>query len=314
MADETERLVVELESRVSSFEKGLAKAVANLDQFASSADRSEKAAAKFGGNVSKSFAPIDKASAASAFQLRQLSFQLNDVITSLASGQSPFMILAQQGGQVYQALQMGPGGVGGSLKALSGQIAAMVTPTRLAVAGLAGVGVATVAAVASWKSYALALDDLAKSAGTTSTEMSKLQAAASFKGIGQTDFAAGMEKFSAAVYDAFGGRRSSEALACEQPICRRLCHHIRSRGGPDQECRDRPTADPIASTGRPSRYHELGAPLVGWRGSSSQGEGSRNRVRCKRQHDSTGPRVRRGLEQGDDKRDLAFPLLGRRSH
>lgn len=40
-------------------------------------------------------------------QKTQLSFQLNDIITGLASGQSPAMILAQQGGQIFQVFQQG---------------------------------------------------------------------------------------------------------------------------------------------------------------------------------------------------------------
>lgn len=71
---------------------------------------------------------IDKAEAAhkrlasgaglSAYAYQNLSFQVNDVVTSLASGISPMQTLAQQGGQIYQILQMGEGGVGGALKGI----------------------------------------------------------------------------------------------------------------------------------------------------------------------------------------------------
>lgn len=42
----------------------------------------------------------------SAQQKTQLSFQVNDIITGLASGQNPLQILAQQGGQIVQIFQM----------------------------------------------------------------------------------------------------------------------------------------------------------------------------------------------------------------
>jgi hypothetical protein len=60
-------------------------------------------------------------------QLKQLGFQLNDIITGLASGQQPMRIFAQQGGQVFQALQMGAGGAAGSVRTLMG----FLTPLRL---------------------------------------------------------------------------------------------------------------------------------------------------------------------------------------
>jgi hypothetical protein len=42
----------------------------------------------------------------SSYQKTQLSFQLNDIATSLASGANPLQVLAQQGGQIVQILQM----------------------------------------------------------------------------------------------------------------------------------------------------------------------------------------------------------------
>lgn len=51
----------------------------------------------------------DLFSSLSRFQKTQLSFQLNDVISGLAMGQSPFQILAQQGGQILQIFQQTAG-------------------------------------------------------------------------------------------------------------------------------------------------------------------------------------------------------------
>lgn len=71
-----------------------------------------------------------------AGQVQNLSFQLNDAVTMLAMGASPFQIMASQGGQVVQALGDHPGGVTGSLKAMGAGILALATPTNLAIAGL----------------------------------------------------------------------------------------------------------------------------------------------------------------------------------
>ncbi|MDQ2084769.1 phage tail length tape measure family protein, partial [Xanthobacteraceae bacterium Astr-EGSB] len=72
-------------------------------------------------------------SAGSSAQLMQgLSFQINDVVSGLAMGQSPFMIMTQQGGQVYQVLSMHQGGVGGALSEIKERLLGLVTPGRVA--------------------------------------------------------------------------------------------------------------------------------------------------------------------------------------
>jgi lambda family phage tail tape measure protein len=62
--------------------------------------------------------------------LRLLPAQMTDVVTGLASGQSPFLIAIQQGGQLRDSF----GGFGQTLKALG----TILTPTRLLIGGLAG--------------------------------------------------------------------------------------------------------------------------------------------------------------------------------
>lgn len=146
-----------------------------------------------------------KAMAALGFQTKQTLVQLPDIIQGIASGQGVFRTAIQQGGQLVQIYGMGPGGVGGSLRQVGSELAAMITPMRLLGVGAAALGVALLAGLNSWKNFALQLDDLAHAAGTTTQEMAKLQAVASFKGIGQQDFASGMEKFAAATYEAQTG-------------------------------------------------------------------------------------------------------------
>lgn len=55
-----------------------------------------------------------------------LSYQINDVITGLASGQAPMMILAQQGGQIFQIFQTAEMSVGDFAKGL-GNLAGRAT-------------------------------------------------------------------------------------------------------------------------------------------------------------------------------------------
>ena len=63
------------------------------------------------------------------YQMQNLSYQLNDVITGFASGQPPMQIFAQQGGQIFQIFQqmtVSAGSVSGALQALGSSLLAIV--------------------------------------------------------------------------------------------------------------------------------------------------------------------------------------------
>ena len=78
-------------------------------------------------------------------QMLNLSRQGNDVITMFALGANPMQIFASQAGQIYDALEQGPGGIGGSLKAIGASILGFITPAGLAATAIAGLGAAFVA-------------------------------------------------------------------------------------------------------------------------------------------------------------------------
>lgn len=59
-----------------------------------------------------------------AYEMRNLSYQINDVVSGLAMGQSPFMILTQQGGQFVQIAQDAGIGLGGVALGIAGVVAA----------------------------------------------------------------------------------------------------------------------------------------------------------------------------------------------
>jgi hypothetical protein len=75
-----------------------------------------------------------------AFQMQNMAFQMNDMATMLASGQSPFVMLMQQGMQISQIF--GPGvGVQAALKGVGAALISFVTnPLNLAVLGFAVAG------------------------------------------------------------------------------------------------------------------------------------------------------------------------------
>lgn len=87
-------------------------------------------------SASQATEQLGKSTQLTRFQMLTIQYTINDVIASLASGAHPLTILMQQGGQVTQAW----GGLGNTLRAL-------LTPMRLVVAGIAGIGVAVAALI-----------------------------------------------------------------------------------------------------------------------------------------------------------------------
>ena len=90
-----------------------------------------------GKRVEKALADIGKAGETSSRQIaaatRQLPAQFTDIATQLAGGQSPFLVLLQQGGQIKDSF----GSIGAAVRGVAGAFSPLVGATAI-VAGLAG--------------------------------------------------------------------------------------------------------------------------------------------------------------------------------
>ncbi|MBJ9817988.1 phage tail length tape measure family protein [Citrobacter koseri] len=73
-----------------------------------------------------------------AFAMRLVPMQMTDIVTSLAAGQPPLMVLLQQGGQLKDMF----GGIGPAAKAMGGYILGLVNPFTLAAAAVGVLGLA----------------------------------------------------------------------------------------------------------------------------------------------------------------------------
>lgn len=96
--------------------KALLERAAAYDKIAQAAQKANQVETKKGGLTPQ--------------QQAALGYQTTDIITSLAGGQNPLMVLLQQGGQLRDQF--------GGFKPLFAGIAEAMTPVRLAVGGLAG--------------------------------------------------------------------------------------------------------------------------------------------------------------------------------
>ncbi len=154
-----DRLIFQLEADLSNYQAGLKRAGADLDTFSKDVERKTGAAGKaIGDGLGDGLKSAGASAGAVRQQFTQLGYQLNDIASGLAMGQSPFMILAQQGGQVYQALSMN-GGVQDGLSRVKNAIVENTSAARLLVGGFAAAGAAAVYLGAS---YVSGQDDIKK--------------------------------------------------------------------------------------------------------------------------------------------------------
>jgi hypothetical protein len=130
--------------------RAFASAEASARQMAGAIDRSAGAAAS-------------KVSGAGV-QVGNLTAQLSDVATQLAGGQSPFMIMMQQGTQISAALGTGTG-LRGAVAGLGAAFASLLSPVNLAVAAVMMLGGTAISYFASGKSEAAKTDEALKAHG-----------------------------------------------------------------------------------------------------------------------------------------------------
>lgn len=101
-------------------------------------------------------------------QVANLGYQVNDVISGLLMGQRPGQVAMQQGGQIFQILNEGGGGLGAGLKRLGNFMKDLITPVRAVTLGFAGMGIAAVAAFNSAEKRAIALQRSLNGVGAAS--------------------------------------------------------------------------------------------------------------------------------------------------
>lgn len=120
--------------------------------------------------LDRSISNLGQSAKATAAQARNLSYQMTDITVGLATGQSPLMVLLQQGGQLKDAY----GGVLGALRAVAGGFAAMVTPASVAAVAVGSVGAAWYAGVQQSAAFQAALRTTGNAAGITEGQFDSL--------------------------------------------------------------------------------------------------------------------------------------------
>ncbi len=166
-----------------------------LDQLTSAA----KPAAAAATNLQKAAQANAAAHAGMSTQAMAAMHSVRSMAEQIALGIPPTQILAGQLNHLSFAAT-GPGGIKGAFTEALGALRGFVSGGVLATVGVAALAGGAYLAYSSWKTFALQLDDTAHRANETTSEMAKLQAAASFKGIDSADFAKGVGGFAQQIY------------------------------------------------------------------------------------------------------------------
>lgn len=110
-------------------------------------------------------------------EMTNLGFQLNDVVTGLALGQSPFMILAQQGGQITQIFANSKSSIADFASSSIAWFRSLITPVTVTVAAVGALAAAAVAAALQMDrlqvSSQRAISGAGQRTGTTVSDLNK---------------------------------------------------------------------------------------------------------------------------------------------
>lgn len=107
--------------------------------------------------------------------MTNLGYQINDVVSGLAMGQSPFQILTQQGGQFVQIMQTTGAGPVALIKGIGTALKSIINPVTIAVAVLGGLAAAFTAlyatSISREKDFEAAITGTGRAAGVTASQL-----------------------------------------------------------------------------------------------------------------------------------------------
>lgn len=110
-----------------------------------------------------------------AAAMRMVSPQITDIVTQLAGGQSPMLVLTQQGGQLKDMF----GGVGPAIKGVASYVASLITPTTVAAGAAAALAYAWMTGAQEARGYTNALIMTGHYAGVSTGQMAGMAEAVS---------------------------------------------------------------------------------------------------------------------------------------
>ncbi|WP_241640051.1 phage tail length tape measure family protein [Rosenbergiella epipactidis] len=126
-----------LDQQQQQLAKFKAKGFLDTDTFEAYSKKIDDARSRL-GQMSEQLVKTGQSSKQAAFAMRMIPAQMTDIVVGLSTGQSPFMVLMQQGGQLKDMF----GGIGPAIRGVGGYVMGLVNPFTLGAAAVAGLGLA----------------------------------------------------------------------------------------------------------------------------------------------------------------------------
>lgn len=117
---------------------GLKQGEGAFDSATKSANRTADAFDNVGNKAAQAGKKVEASAAQTANAVRMLPAQITDIAVGLSTGQSPFTVLLQQGGQLKDMF----GGIGPAISATASYVSGLVNPITLTAAAVAALGYA----------------------------------------------------------------------------------------------------------------------------------------------------------------------------
>lgn len=168
--DEAARRLAALQTDAQRAGSGSAAMTGHLTQAGQAAQKTGSQAKDMGDAVAAGLNKGTISAGQMQNAMRMLPAQMTDIVVGLSTGQSPFMVAAQQGGQLKDMF----GGIAPAAKAVGGAVLGMVTPLTVTAAAVATLVLAYQSGRAETAGFNTALILSGNYAGQTASSMASL--------------------------------------------------------------------------------------------------------------------------------------------
>ncbi|WP_241647297.1 phage tail tape measure protein [Rosenbergiella metrosideri] len=187
-----QRLVAQLDPVGDAFRR-LSQQQKQLDDAKSSGLLSPEAYTSLSSSVSTARGELEKtqqqllktgqSAKQTAFAMRMIPAQMTDIVVGLSTGQSPFMVLMQQGGQLKDMF----GGIGPAIRGVGGYVLGLASPFTIAAGAVAAYGLAFHQAQEEMDALNKSANTLNNVSGLNLTQITALAHSASALGVSYGD-------------------------------------------------------------------------------------------------------------------------------
>ncbi|WP_241609357.1 phage tail tape measure protein [Rosenbergiella australiborealis] len=171
-----------LDQQQQQLAKFKAKGFLDTDTFDAYSKKIDDARSRL-GQMSEQLVKTGQSSKQAAWAMRMIPAQMTDIVVGLSTGQSPFMVLMQQGGQLKDMF----GGIGPAIRGVGGYVMGLASPFTIAAGAVAAYGLAFHQAQEEMDALNKSANTLNNVSGLNLTQITALAHSASALGVSYGD-------------------------------------------------------------------------------------------------------------------------------